>query len=463
MKIIKILLVIRDGFFSDILKFVLEAYLNCEVTPIFEDNLAIQKLKEDKSNFDFVIYDYDPFSSFVDDLRKNFTSFAKLQSIILCQPEHAQNISKFETETGYKILKKDDIPLGLIRHICSHIPSPELLNDSNYCRIGIHFLSRFDGIKKNLFIKIGSDKMIQIFKEDDKLVLADIMKYHTRGIEYLYLKRSTAEAIVTQLQRQIKVFLKANNFKFVLRDASDSPESQFEQRIIRINEEVFIDDEFQKIILDSIERMKSKVMKEKRIDLFLSHLMNMPNYFAFFSRKVELTSMFTMLISEKLKLSSKITSDKVMYAAVLCDITLAARPKLLQLRDLEEFKANIEELSEEDRSFFLSHPQECAALANKFFQTSPADTGVLILQHHELPDGSGFPGGLRGDKISQLSAIFIISNDVAHYVLTNEAPSIDEYLQENKSRWDFINFRKPYQALLEIRQEKLKSPVKKTN
>ncbi len=457
---LRILMLIKDGFLSDMLKFVLEAYLHCEVEVLTDDSQAIAKLKEDKGLFDFLVYDYDPFSMFIDELRRNFTFYAKLQTVILCHPEYAQNIKKFEADTGYKVLKKDEVPLGIISHICARTPSRDLLNVSPYCRIAINFLIRFDGIRKNLYIRLSADKFVHIFKEDDKITGEDLMKYHGRGIQYLFLKRSTAESVVTQIQRQIKVFLKANNFKFILKEATDSPESQFEQRIIRIHEEIFIDDEFQRILQESIEKMKSKVIKEKRIDLFLSHLMNMPNYFAFFSRKLELTSMFALLICEKLKLSSKVTNEKIIYASVLSDITLAARPKLLQIRDIDEYNTNKEDLTEEDRSFFLGHPQECAALANKFFQSAPADTGVIIQQHHELPDGRGFPLGLKGDKISQLSAIFIISNDLAHYVLTNEVPSIDEYLEENRGRWDYINFRKPYLALVDIRQDKVKAAKK---
>ncbi len=452
---LSILLMIKESFLRDILKFILEAYFNCTVIAPMDEPEAL-KLLGDKTNlYDLVVYDYDPFSTFVDDLKAMVRARPKLISIILVQGEHEQNMNAF-SQAGMRLLKKEDVPLGLIREICAAIPAQEILNNSQFCRIAINLLVRFDGIKKNLFIKIGTARMVQIFKEDDKTDMSEIMKYHLRGIEHLYMKRSTTEIIVTQIQRQIKVFLKANNFKFVLKTGSDSPGSAFEQRILRINDELYIDDEFQKVIQETINRLKDKVMKEKRIDLFLSNIMNMPNLFEFFSKKVELTSLFTILICQKMKWLSQGTNDKIVYAAVLADITLAVRPKLLQIRDIDEFNACAIDLDEGDRDFFLNHPQECSALANKFFQAAPGDTSSIILQHHELPDGRGFPSGLKADKIFPLAAAFIVANDFAHYILSDDAPSVDEYLADNKDRWDFPNFRQAYKAILELRETRLK-------
>lgn len=442
----------KEEFFLGILKFILEAYFKCEIDNTDNESEAINLIKNSNKDFDFLIYDYDPFSYFVEDLAKVHNK--KLEVLILTQIEHQQNLKAFEEKTGFKLLQKEEIPLGLIRLMCSKLSSADLMNDSPFCPISMNLLIRFDGIKKNLFIKVGNS-MILIFSEEEKTDLSDILKYHRKGLDTLYLKRSTAEAVTNQVQRQIKVFLAANNFKFVLRNESDSPESQFEQRIIRINEEIYIDEELRKIIMETVDRLKSRILVEKRIDLFISHLMGMPNYFHFFSKKVELTSILAIMLAEHFKWNNQGTSDKIVYASVLSDITLAVRPKLLQIRDLNEFNACKDDLTSDEREAFLSHPQECAALTSKFFHTAPPDTHTLILQHHELPNGKGFPNRLGPDKISSISAIFIIASDLAHYVLTNDSPSLDEYLIENEERFNYIHFRKIFRALKELRAEKL--------
>jgi response regulator RpfG family c-di-GMP phosphodiesterase len=447
----------KEGLLSGVLAFVLESYFKCTVHTLHIEQDAVKLLKNEEHGFDIVIWENDPFSYFLEDLKKTINKFSRFRTFVLVEGEYGQNVKVYEKEMGLRLFKKEDLPLGIIREIQNAAMGADILNSSQFCRMPIKLLLKFEGIKKNLYIKIGSERMVHIIKEDDKTDVEDILKYHKKGIEYLYVKRATAESITTQIQRQIKVYLKANNFKFMLKRSTDTEESLYEQRIIRINDEIFIDDELKNIIQETVLTIKNKAMGEKRIDLFMSHLMNMPNHFAFYGRKVELTSMFACLIVDKLQWNSSGTNEKIVYAAVLSDITLAVRPKLLQIRDLDEFNVSKDSLNPEDHDFFLNHPRECASLTSKFFQSAPAETSLLVLQQHEQPDGKGFPHGLKASNISPLSAVFIIASDISHYILTTEHPSIDDYLEETRSRWDFVNFRKAYRAIVEMRQEKARA------
>src|SRR5690606_15044772 len=118
---------------------------------------------------DFLIYDYDPFSYFVEDLKK--IPKTKLEVFILTRVEHEQNLQAFEQETGFRLLQKEEIPLGLIRLLCSKLSSSALMNDSAFCPISINLLIRFDGIKKNLYIKVAN-RMVMIFSEEEKTDLS---------------------------------------------------------------------------------------------------------------------------------------------------------------------------------------------------------------------------------------------------------------------------------------------------
>jgi HD-GYP domain-containing protein (c-di-GMP phosphodiesterase class II) len=108
-------------------------------------------------------------------------------------------------------------------------------------------------------------------------------------------------------------------------------------------------------------------------------------------------------------------------------------------------------LSEEDQKLFLSHPKDASHLIKRYFSSAPPDTDTLVFQHHELPDGSGFPLGIKAEKISPLAALFIIANEFAYYFLTDQEPSMDEFLLRCNGRFDFVNFRKVVKALEKIR------------
>ncbi len=448
-----ILVISTNEILRGILKFLLESTFVCEAHEIHDRNEALSLLSDKSNKYDFVIYEHDPFSFFLDDIQSLNLEAMNTKVMVLIQNEVKQNISHFEKNTGIKLVEKDQIPSGVLNYIKTTRPDAKP-NEALFCRIAVNLLVRFEGIRKNLFIKIGQDRMVQIMSEEDNTELSDILKYHRKGQDYLYVRKSTAEVISLQIQRQIRVFLEANNFKFFFRSASDSPESEFEQRIIRINGEIYIDEEIQKVIQATIEHLRNNIFKEKRIDLFMSQLMKNPEQFSFFTKKVEIVTQFSILLSEQLKWNSQGTVDKIAYAAVLSDITLAVRPKLLQLRDLEAFEALQDKLSDDDRKYFINHPHECANLAKKFFQTTSTDTATLILQHHELPNGKGFPSGLVADKIYPLSAVFIIAHDIAQYILTNENPSIEEYINENAQRYNYIHFRQAFRALGELKKKK---------
>jgi response regulator RpfG family c-di-GMP phosphodiesterase len=52
----------------------------------------------------------------------------------------------------------------------------------------------------------------------------------------------------------------------------------------------------------------------------------------------------------------------------------------------------------------------------------------MIREHHERPDGSGFPRGLGANSISLLGAIFIVSLKVSDFIyLRSDALSPENY------------------------------------
>lgn len=103
------------------------------------------------------------------------------------------------------------------------------------------------------------------------------------------------------------------------------------------------------------------------------------------SRKVEIIA---LLIGEKLGLSLQ-KLEQLKYSARLHDIGMIGDIYELTLKDLK--------FSEKDYSILKYHPLTGASI------TAPVDSlypiSNIILQHHELCDGSGYPHGIRSDEI----------------------------------------------------------------
>ena len=60
----------------------------------------------------------------------------------------------------------------------------------------------------------------------------------------------------------------------------------------------------------------------------------------------------------------------------------------------------------------------------------PADIDSIILQHHERPDGSGFPHGIDATKISPLGALFILAHDLLVYKIENKGSDIAAFVAQ---------------------------------
>jgi HD-GYP domain-containing protein (c-di-GMP phosphodiesterase class II) len=437
-----------------ILKFVLETLLHTEVTELESEEKALSFLKNLESVPSMIVYDYTPNAYLLEDFVGYLKENSKLVRIVVLVDKIREEGKEILKEQHQMLLMDEShLPGNLVeesKHLFSGSP---YLNEEAYCRIDINFLSILDGINKNLFIKIGADRYIKISHEDDDTNILDIQKYKSKGINYLYINRETALWVINQIQNQIDIFLKANNFRFVLRGASDTPEKRFENKILRIDDEVHVDKDFKESIDKAVERIRASVEKEGKVEQYLKTLKEKQDQYALFTQKMNLTSLISCVLAKQLDWISKTTMDKLVYASVLCDITLAVRPELLKIRDLHEFEKIKHTLTEEDQKIFLSHPKDAGNLIKRYFTTAPPDTDALAYQHHEAPDGSGFPQGMRAEKISPLSALFIVANDFSFYFLKDDEPTMDDFLLKCHSRYDFVNFRKVVKALERVKKK----------
>jgi len=448
------LVVSSSPYMRGILKFVLETLLDCDVTELESEEKALLFLK----NLDFapsmIVYDYTSNAYLLEDFVGYLKANQKVVRIIVLVNEvRKEGIEMLKDLEQIKLMNESALPKELVDEAENIFEGTDFVNESPYCRISVNFLSILDGINKNLYIRIGSDKYIKISHEDDDTEMVDINKYKKKGIEYLYLNRETALWVIQQIEGQIDIFLKSNNFRFVLRGANETPEKRFEQKLLRINDEVHVDKEFKESIEQAISRIRNVVDKETHIENFLNTFKEHQDEYALFSQKINLTSFISCALAKELEWISKTTMDKLVYASVLSDITLAVRPELLLISSMQEFIKRRDDLEEEDQKIFLSHPKDAGLLIKRYFTTAPPDTDALAHQHHEQPDGTGFPQGLKADKISPLAALFIVANDFAYYYLKDDEPTIDEFLLRSHGKYDYVNFRKIIKAMERIKRK----------
>ncbi|MFZ4714925.1 MAG: HD-GYP domain-containing protein [Bacteriovoracaceae bacterium] len=447
------LVVSSNPYLRGILKFCLETLLHANVTELESEEKALLFLKDLSFFPGMIIYDYRTHAYLLEDfvgyLQKNFKD---VKIVILSDEVTDEGRGLLKDISQLTLIEKSLLPGALVEEAKKVFKNTPFNNQDPYCQIDLRFLSILDGVNKNLYVKIGT-KYVRLFNEDDNTEAFDIQKYMNKGVKNFYFQRDTALWVLEQMQKQILLFLRSNNFRFVMRGANDSEEKRMQQKILRMNDEVHIDKDFKIEIEQAIVKIRKVMEGEKNVSKLLAKLRENNPIYNYYHHKLMTTAYFACSMSRELEWSSRMTIDKLVFASSLCDLTLAVKPELLKIVSLEQFEVIKETLSASDQKLYLNHPKEGADLIKNYFTTSPPETDVLAIQHHEMPDGSGFPYGLKAERISPLSALFIIANHCATYFMEDEDPSMQDYLLKVEFRFNAVNFRKAYKALEKLKKK----------
>jgi HD-GYP domain-containing protein (c-di-GMP phosphodiesterase class II) len=161
------------------------------------------------------------------------------------------------------------------------------------------------------------------------------------------------------------------------------------------------------------------------------------------------------------RLSSLMTWDspnthyKLSLAAFLHDLAVKT-PPLERVTTLEQLADAV--ATEAEKNAFREHPHEAASLARQM-KDFPGDVDHIIAQHHELPNGGGFPLGINHTKISPLAAVFVVAHFVTEELFeVREAFSLKECVGRLEQIYTQGYFRRVITALKELAFKEASGP-----
>lgn len=237
-----------------------------------------------------------------------------------------------------------------------------------------------------------------------------------------------------------KVFIKDNDFKSLVSKAQDhlspksfyDPKSVQEERVEKLDASLKVaKNVIHQLGVNSETVQLLKTVNERSMQV----LSESPSIFAFVKRFKKncseeflhsmLTSYVMSLVIDQFPWKSDAVKEKGALASLLCDM-------LLDKGDFETLRSwEKSGLKGELPDHIKRHPHEVAEKLRQRRNLIPSETITIIEQHHERPDGRGFPFGENTPKFNQLSAIFIISQRF-----------IEELFEENfdyEKRFEIIN------------------------
>lgn len=259
----------------------------------------------------------------------------------------------------------------------------------------------FNSIPYDVFLELTSVKYVKVITAGKPYTEADINTLSRRNIRFLYLKKDEYLKFLEDSVAQLTV-------KFSKKIKPISEALQFQIKAVMVIQQylrtVGVTDTVVELcgkVIDSIGATYDGVEKFKQI------LAAFPFETRDFAEQSLLVAYFCEAISDGLDWKSDIVRKKLGLASLLMDCTLT-NEEMSKIRTIND--PDLENFSEEEQLQFINHPKKAAELVSNF--TGFPETDFIIREHHELPDGSGFPQKLNASRLTAISSLFIMSGNI---------------------------------------------------
>lgn len=450
----KILLLQDQSDVREKLVFAIESTFQSTVVEAATIKQALELLKDKKDPFDLIICDYQKGSLLEFEA---FQAEIKDLACILCVNSQNNN----QPQLSWNVLGVVDRG-ALITNVLSTLDQAvkkgsiqATESDDHFCKIRTKLLLSVCPLKGDIYIRLSESKYIKLFHQGDNFVMEDMQKYTIKkGVEYLYIRKEQTKEFIDKYRQDLEKLL-------------NKASSLTVQEVAAINDSIY--DTVQELgrrlgftkdvqaIAKTHVRMTMKAMgKSPKLSELLSKLEGSSGLYI--ASHSTLCGYLACSIASHMEWGSDATFHKLNLAAFLHDITM-------ENHELAEFQ-NVTDATKSGKfkpaeiEQFKKHPVKGAEIA-KQFQEVPPDVDIIISQHHELPDGRGWPRQLTSAYISPLSCVFIVAHDLAKFYIRQGAQfKVRDFLEQNKEKYKPSQFRKVMAAIEALENPEPPKPSK---
>jgi len=443
---LKILIADDEEMLRDMYEMILESEFDCEFLKAENGVEAIEFLKNN-SHIDVIISDYKmPISS-----GGEIYLFNKTHNNIPFYLFSGGSVDDYAEFKDFQESNKlnhffnkpfdSEVLIELIRTISS-LPSQSdpMHSTDQFCKVRLAYYVQHVQNAAEVYIKLGDNKYTKIITiNEENLADKDLLDYYLKkNIEYIYLERNFFKKfnddifekfnqnIVSEKKPEISFHLSKFQFNVSIEGLSDVGIS--EDEIINAN----------RVIEQTID---SLLNDSKSTTLF----MQLCESEGFYIGHSLLIIYIAGRILRNTDLNFSTTLTKISNAAFYHDISLFAyefkydEMKIHEIHDVELSKK------------IADHPLASALFldsSNELFE----DTKKIIREHHELPNGDGYPKKLLATQIAPLSCLFILSQNISFCLIRNNFSKdrLRDYLRNADAEFNQGNFAKFFKLAKEI-------------
>lgn len=319
--------------------------------------------------------------------------------------------------------------------------------NEDYCRIEPSLLLRVIPLRADIFIRISNVKFVKLYRNGTTFTKSDFEHVTVKKkVTALYIKKNETKEFI----RKFKIELES-----IIAISTAGTKENSDQTFI--NTAIEIQDIVQELTSHLGFPPEIREIAQQNVRLTLNAIGSNPNLSVvldnsqfrnknYISSHSIILAHLTCSIAAQMKLPSDTTFQKLTFASLFHDLSLtdATHAKVRTKKQLQRWAgADLSDAYETIKS----HAQRGAGLVQKLKEL-PDDVDTILLQHHERPDGSGWPAGLRAPQIAPLSAVFIVAHDIVDALITQKnAFKLDEFLKQNEALYQLGTFRKIWKVL----------------
>lgn len=347
-----------------------------------------------------------------------------------------------------------ELPLPLDLHklasaittLLSEKKEPLKLRDGSiFCKVKLETLL-FSGqlYQYDVYLKLAEDKYVKVLNKGDAFGVDEYTRYTAKQLKYLYLKEEDFLNFLTAFTHDIDSLLKTKS-ELVSFESSFEVSQAIHETLLFAIPRFGMQKELENLVRASIHLAVTAMKKNPEIStLVKKKLADKSQFLSWHSTMLTYVSCW---VSTLMTWDSETTHYKLALAAYLHDLCLE-NTKHASYRDLKEFGEGAHSKAEMEN--FLSHPLRAAELV-RGMKDFPGDVDHIVAQHHEQPDGSGFPAGANHTKISPLAALFIISQEIVHSIYDQGKNfTLAQFVKETEQRFQSGYFKKIMQELRKV-------------
>jgi response regulator RpfG family c-di-GMP phosphodiesterase len=406
----KILLVEDEPELRKLIVFMIDSLIEATVMETSGGDEAIRVLAEN-SDFALIISDLQMAKGTGEDVYRYLLNEKKVIPFILCASANPEVSEIFKTHPPYGLLIKPNFFSGfekLIRDFAeAHAAG---VKEIEYCPIRTATVLSFGLLYCDLYFKLHDEKYIKVMREGDVFDVADFDRFGAKKVDFLYVRTQEAKRVLGKIYKNLSQFSQSPLEAASARDEIEISKASLEV-IHEFSQVMGFAPEAQQLTHECVNFAVKTIERNPALAKLYSQLVVDPN--SYLSSHSIVLANVACGIASLLGWTSHLIFYKLSLASFLHDISLTSN-ELAKVQLLKELDLEDPPFSVEDKKRFFQHPEQAARLVSEFGDL-PSGVGAIIVEHHERPDGSGFPIGMDFTKISPLSAVFIVAHDLVSF------------------------------------------------